>query len=54
MPENYRGYELNIPNDPKWGTRENKFHKQIIDTVLDDVTGSQGATGAQGNSSYIR
>lgn len=36
MPENYRGYELNVPNDPKWGTRENTFHKQIIDKVLDN------------------
>ena len=36
MAENYRGYELNVPNDPKWGTRENTFHKQIIDKVLDN------------------
>lgn len=47
MPENYRGYELNVPNDPKWGTRENTFHKQIIDKVLDNPIDSLK------NSAYV-
>lgn len=36
MPEVYRGFTLNVTNDTSWGSRENTFHKAIIDKVLDE------------------
>lgn len=48
MPEIYRGYELNVPKDKKWGQRENAFHKKLIDNVIDGTIGPQGPRGYQG------
>lgn len=48
MPINYRGYELNSPNDPKnWGQREQNVFKQLIDVTKDDVV-SNAAIGLTG------
>lgn len=56
MPENYRGYELNVPNDPNWGTRENIFHKQIINRVEDDKIDdapNDGVSYVRNNGSWV-
>lgn len=52
MPEIYRGYELNVPKDKKWGQRENAFHKKLIDNVIDGTIGPQGPRGYQGYRGY--
>lgn len=56
MAENYRGYNLNQPNDPQWGQRENTLHKQLIDRLEDGTINdapSDGSTYARQNSSWV-
>lgn len=36
MAEEYKGFSLNQTGDKNWGGRENDFHKQLIDKIIDE------------------